>query len=258
MSRPVIQSLWIGDRLSTMERLCITSFLEHGHPFHLYVYDEVANVPTGAVIKDAIEILPRDMIFRYKEHDSVSGFANLFRYKLLVERGSFWVDTDQICLAPFPSEPEYVFSSQASRRPNRYSRPKPPLTNVGVLKAPAGSEIFGYCFDAASRLNTDDLKWGETGPNLMSEAVKRFEMNDFVAHYRDYCPVAWWQYQRLIQPNSLGARVDKIQIARHKPLGIHLWNEMWRREGLDKDAEYPRSSIYEKLKGRYPGADARL
>jgi len=31
--RPLIQSLWIGDRLSTMERLCITSFLEHGHPF---------------------------------------------------------------------------------------------------------------------------------------------------------------------------------------------------------------------------------
>ena len=114
--RPLIQSLWIGDRLSTMERLCITSFLEHGHPFHLYVYDEVANVPRGVILEDATEIMPRDKIFRYKEHDSVSGFSNLFRYKLLLERGSYWVDSDEICLAPFPSEPEYVFASEAVQR----------------------------------------------------------------------------------------------------------------------------------------------
>ena len=55
-----------------------------------------------------------------------------------------------------------------------------------------------------------------------------------------------------------GARVDKLQIARHKPLGIHLWNEMWRREGLDQDADYPRNSIYEKLNRRYVATDAGL
>ena len=255
MSRPLIQSLWIGDRLSTMERLCVTSFLEHGHPFHLYVYDEVANVPTGAVVKDAAEILPRDKIFRYKEHDSVAGFANLFRYKLLLERGSFWVDTDEICLAPFPSESEYVFSSQAVQRTKGDSLPKSQQANVGVLKAPAGSEIFGHCFDTASRRNSDDVTWGETGPILIAKAIEKFELNDFVAHYRDYCPIDWWQYQRLTQPNSHGALLDELQMARHKPYGIHLWNEMWRREGLDKDKEYPRTSIYEHLKRRYAETD---
>ena len=36
MTSDVIQSLWIGDRLSVMERLCIQSFLDQGHQFHLY------------------------------------------------------------------------------------------------------------------------------------------------------------------------------------------------------------------------------
>ena len=32
----MIQSMWIGSRLSVMERLSIQSYLEQGHPFHLY------------------------------------------------------------------------------------------------------------------------------------------------------------------------------------------------------------------------------
>ena len=31
----VVQGLWIGDRLSVMERLSIASFLRNGHQYHL-------------------------------------------------------------------------------------------------------------------------------------------------------------------------------------------------------------------------------
>jgi len=85
-TRPIIQSLWIGESLSNMEKLCISSFLKNGHPFHLYVYDEVKGVPEGTILKDASKILPPNMIFKYKDHDSYAAFANLFRYKLLLEK----------------------------------------------------------------------------------------------------------------------------------------------------------------------------
>ncbi len=55
---PIIQSLWIGSRLSTMEKLCIVSFIKQGHAFHLYTYGEVAEVPQGTIVKDANEIIP--------------------------------------------------------------------------------------------------------------------------------------------------------------------------------------------------------
>ena len=62
----VIQSLWIGSSLSAMEQLGIASHIAHGHEFHLYVYDAIQNVPRGATLKDAAEILPASRIFMYQ------------------------------------------------------------------------------------------------------------------------------------------------------------------------------------------------
>ena len=45
----LIQSLWIGPRLTAMEQLTIRSFLEQRHEFRLYVYDRVEGVPDGTV-----------------------------------------------------------------------------------------------------------------------------------------------------------------------------------------------------------------
>src|SRR5688500_2143966 len=75
----IIQGLWIGNTLSTMEKLSIASFLRHGHIYHLYSYNQLADVPTGAVVKDAREVLPESAIFQYRDRPSYAGFANFFR-----------------------------------------------------------------------------------------------------------------------------------------------------------------------------------
>jgi len=62
-----LQGLWIGPELSLMEQLSISSFLQNGHDYHLYVYDEVKNVPAGTVVRNANEILPAVRIFQYKD-----------------------------------------------------------------------------------------------------------------------------------------------------------------------------------------------
>ena len=43
---------------------------------------------------------------------SLAAFSNLFRYKLLLERGGWWVDTDVICLRPFRVRDELVIASE--------------------------------------------------------------------------------------------------------------------------------------------------
>jgi hypothetical protein len=53
-----------------MEQLSISSFLQNGHDYHLYVYDEVKNVPAGTVVRNANEILPAVRIFQYKDRPS--------------------------------------------------------------------------------------------------------------------------------------------------------------------------------------------
>ena len=104
-----IQGLWVGNELSVMEQLSIASFLRNGHEYHLYVYEDVKNIPPGTTIKDGNEILPASRIFQYKQQASYAGFSNFFRYKLVLERGGWWVDTDTICLKPFDFDAEYVF-----------------------------------------------------------------------------------------------------------------------------------------------------
>src|SRR5438552_1322014 len=157
----VVQSLWIGPKLSSMEKLCIQSFLKHGHPFHLYVYDHVEGVPEQAKVCDANEIVPSSRIFFYSKHNSCAGFANMFRYKLLLERGGWWVDTDVVCLRPFDFPEEYVFSSELSAGRE--------IVNCGAIKAPKGSEAMTHAWSICQAKQPNKLVWGETGPRLMKE-----------------------------------------------------------------------------------------
>ena len=146
MAGNLIQGLWIGPRLSVMERLSIASFLHHGHDYRLYTYGPVEGLPAGAVLEDARSILPESMIFQYREHASFAGFSNYFRYKLLLERGGWWVDTDTVCLRPFDFDEPYVFGSQPDERrprdphgvPAQGARRQPRLRPcLGVLPVPA-------------------------------------------------------------------------------------------------------------------------
>ena len=79
MDNNVIQGLWIGDKLSSLERLSLSSFIANGHDYHLYVYSDVKNVPEGVQIKDGNEILPGADIFSYNVgpgKGSYSAFSN--------------------------------------------------------------------------------------------------------------------------------------------------------------------------------------
>jgi hypothetical protein len=231
----VIQSLWIGPRLSAMERLAIASFLRHGHEFHLYTYGEVAGVPAGTVIRDGREILPEERIFYYREHHSVSGFSNFFRYKLLYERGGWWVDTDMVCLRPFVFETAHVFASEISKGV--------PTVNCGAIRAPRGSEAMGWAWEVCQSKDTSTLRWGETGPALTGAAVARFGLDGCVQPPDVFCPLPYYEWDRVLDaaPPELLAEAA----------AIHLWNEMWRRNGTDKDAAFDPGCLYERLKGTY-------
>src|SRR4029079_5596934 len=153
-----VQGLWIGPSLSAMEQLSLASFLANGHPYHLYVYEPVANVPPGVVIEDAEPIVPRSRAFQYTKHATWAGFANSFRYKLLLRRGGWWAYADLICLRPFDFEEDQVFSSELSVGRQR--------VNIGAIKVPAGSELMQFMWDQSQKKDPAKLVWGETGPTL--------------------------------------------------------------------------------------------
>jgi hypothetical protein len=225
-----IQSLWIGGELSPMEQLSIASFLHHGHTFDLYAYDEVTNVPQGTTLRDANEILPRERIFRYREHDTVSGFSNYFRYRMLLEKGGWWVDTDVVCLRPFDFESDHVFASE----PTRDGRTPASC----VIRAPRGSAAMQLAWERCDARDTSSIGWGETGPRLVKEIIRDCALEDFVQPPEVFCPVPFFAWRTIV--DGAPPRFNGTTRA------VHLWNDMWRRAGTSKNV-VPPGTLYAEL-----------
>lgn len=223
--------MWIGDQLSTMEQLCINSFLQNGHEFHLYIYDDVQNIPQGAIIKDANKILSSDKIF-LDDCNGVASFADWFRYKLLYEHGGWWVDMDAVCLKYFDVKDDYCFATEGVDC----------ITN-GFIKSPAKSEYLEDMLNYIEQNLNRTVIRGEFGPRLLGCILSQYESQDYIQSSDLFCPIYWENVNQLIDPSTV--------VFSHKTLAVHLWNEMWRREGINKDAVYHHDSIYETLKRKY-------
>ena len=241
----VLQSLWIGSRLSVMEQLSIRSFLQNGYRFHLFTYQEVENIPEGTVVLHGEEILPPEEIFCYQRgygKGSYAAFSNMFRYKLLFDRGGWWTDLDSVCLRPLDGEEQHVMGHQ--RMPDGRRE-----VASGLMKVPQGSPLMAHCLDVCRKADRAKLMWGHLGPALVTAAIAAMDVPVRILDPDAFYPIDYWDLWPLVTDVSLPS----------DGYAVHLWNSGWRRKRLDPDAVYPPQCLYEQLKRRYatpspPGA----
>jgi len=236
----IIQSLWIGDRLSNLQRMCINSFLYHDHEFHLYTYKDFNNLPKKVVLKDANEILPESTVFTYEKGSgkgSPSCFANLFRYKLLYEKGGWWVDLDMVCLKRFDFDSALVFGKESRKY----------VCNA-VLHAPEHSEFMHDLYDRASKFD-GSAKWGTTGPKLLTSLIREYGFEEAAKPVDYFYPVSYKKVESLLKPRRLKWLPKKTSY------GIHLSNavlcSVLENRDLCSDSLFPDSSILGILQRRY-------
>lgn len=237
----IINSLWIGRPLGLIEQLSIASFLQNGCEYHLYCYEKIAGVPDGVIVRDAAEILPASKIFYYqgnagKGKGSVAAFANLFRYKLLFERGGWWMDTDMVCLRPMAIAEPIVFAGQ--QLPDKIQ-----VTNT-VIKLPPAHPVAQQCYEMAAREDPAKMVWGQTGPLLIDRVVQEKGLQQFIKPPAVFCPVNFWEWESLISPRPLA------QLVTNETCAIHLWHELWRQAGVELDpvtGEIRSTRFFQKL-----------
>lgn len=258
---PIIKTLWIGDALSELEQLALRSFLACGHEVQLFTYGPVKGVPDGVVLREAAAILPEASIFRYKHSNSVAGFANWFRYKMLFEEGGIWVDTDVICLKRFDFSAELVFGREEYQKFNNAvlgGEKGHPLFQLMMNQAASPNDFlpFDNGRDKRRKLkrrylqgnHRGNLKWGEVGPLGLTRAIHYMKLEKFGLPYTAFYPV---------YPKCWDAIFDNTYPSPEKyfpeSYAIHLWNEMFRsRASFDKNGQFPADSLIEALKRRYP------
>lgn len=226
----VVNALWIGPRLSLLETLTVSSFIDKGHNFRLWLYGPIENeLHPDVQIMDANEIIPENKIFRYKNSNqfghgkgSVSGFSDIFRYKLLYDHGGWWVDMDVTCLKSLDVESEYYF------------RPHHELTLVGnVMKCPKGSDLMLKCFtEASEQVDENNTDWHKPIDILVNN-VKHFGLNKFITE--GFSIVDRWDLIRQFLYSS--KEPDQAWCF------MHWMNEEWRSRGLDK-YDFMINSLY--------------
>lgn len=263
MSAPIMQSLWIGDALSNLERLCVQSFLANGHAFHLYAYADIDGVPAGATLKDAGDILPASAIYRHRR-GSLALFADWFRWELLHRHGDWWVDMDVVCLKRFDFADAVVFGIGGGYCMNHTM--KFPAHHAFcahmAMRCAKPNRIFA---EDSLRVCTRKIKrrlqgrgkahiaWGESGgPAGFTAAAKRFDLlragqptEVFAPEYADRgCAGAW--HEILLRPS------DRDPCAQFPAsYSLHIGNENLRRAGFDKNAAYPPGSPLDRLQSKY-------
>lgn len=260
MNTPVIQSLWIGDALSNLEKLCVQSFLDHGHEFHLYAYSRLDGVPDGALLKDARDILPASAVYRHRR-GSFALFADWFRWKLLHRHGDWWADMDVVCLKHFDFADAVVFGigdgycrNHTMKFPARHE-----FCAHMAMRCAKPNKIFAedsprVCVRKIKRrlkgLGKEHIAWGESGgPAGFTAAAKRYNLmrtakpaEVFAPEYVEHGNSRTW-HERLLHPSD-----RDIQALLPDSYSLHIGNENLRRAGFDKNAAYPPGSLLEKLK----------
>jgi hypothetical protein len=235
--------MWIGGRLSNLEQLAIRSHLQNGYEYRLYTYGPVENVPEGTTVLDGEKILPKTKVFAYHTElgkGSFSAFSNLFRYKLIYEQGGWWVDTDYVCLRPYVDRPAVVGYERMEEIVDGEH-----LTHIAscIFRFDAKHPVMKNCYKEAAAKNPFKIVWGEIGPALLQKHYNAWESPDKLppAHPNCFCPIDWFNIDDLIWENGIDWKWPRSN-------GIHFWNEMWRRKGYNKDGQYPKDCLYERLK----------
>jgi len=249
-SNLIVQGFWTGP-LTTMERLSMASFIANGHCYALYCYDVPAGVPAGVEVRDAREILPESEAATFR---CPQQFSDWFRIKLLLDKGGWHSDLDNICLRPLDFPAPYVF----------YSDHDDSTISLALAKAPAASPLLQHCHDYISSLTADErsrLPWQAIGSDFICGAIEYFKMTEFVQPGYIFDPVQHEHIRSLVDPAA------EFDLSR--AYSLHLFHAAWndgpqdstgegfdlgRRlwgQRLDTNAQYDLNCLYEKLKAKF-------
>lgn len=232
----IINGLWVGNTLSPLELITIHSFIANGHAFRLWVYEPIKTVlPKEVVIADANEIIPANQVFRYKHNNqfghgknSLAGFSDLFRYKLLYQEGGWWVDMDVTCLKPFDFTADYVFRNHHK------------LPVVGnVMKCPQGSPLMLQCYEEARvQVNAENRDW-MLPIKILNNNILKLGLEKYVIELSN--KDSWYDIRNFFRRN--------VALPNHW-YALHWNNEELGRNTVDK-SYHVANTLYGDLLERY-------
>ncbi|HSV01067.1 MAG TPA: hypothetical protein VLI91_13265 [Roseiarcus sp.] len=210
-------SFWHG-RLNPFAYACLSSFPQAGLSLDVFTYDPDLELPRGVRRADARMICPDESFTRRfiaNGKPSLAHFADMFRYRMMLQTGLCWIDTDMLCLTrPAFEAGGFVFCRQADAVGAS-------LVNNAVLGLPSTSPALAELIAASDAAIDVDQKWGAIGPFLLTPVLAKHNLTRHALDSRVCYPIEPEQFWKLFLP---GYR-EWAENATHGASFVHLWSE---------------------------------
>ena len=231
---------WEG-ALTEYEVASINSFVRNDFSVNLWSYSKnsFSEISTEVKIRDASEILPIDLLKKLTQNlqkANYSSFSNLFRYKLLDVYGGWWFDTDCFC-----QKNVVEFEKIITNRDYVLGLERENYVGSAVMYF-ADTKLLNQIEDKAYELikeNNYRLKWGQIGPDLITDVVISKKLIDNILDPTYFFPVPPNKIGKLFTPNL--EKIEENTIS--NSFVCHTWNEMFRKYNINKTIYPPKNSF---------------
>jgi mannosyltransferase OCH1-like enzyme len=231
---------WAYGNFSRLELMCANSFINNNYNLHIWTYGDLPNAPKGAVIRDAREIISENLVFLNKV-GSYASFSDFFRYTVLAKFGGLYSDTDVVALKNSSELPGKKFlvterDPQGGLKVNN---------NIIFNPVPMAGNVIDLAQGYSERFPKNDITWGEIGPSLLTLIVQAYPNHGFDIYPPEFANhINYWECPKFLLENNAGILPAQSHF-------IHLYNEMWRRSGVDKNKKYNPDGLYEFMVEKY-------
>jgi hypothetical protein len=240
--------MWIG-KMTNIELNCISSFLKLNPNINvnLWLYNLDYDLPlyfSNLKKKDANEIYDKNIIFKHGQYDSLTSFADMFRYKLLYIYGGIWLDFDLYFYNSFPTIDILrengcypLIGISHNKQSGLYKRTTPYFAWSGIIVINKGEQrlkiMSDKLFTNIERLKSNKLKV-TYGQQLLEIYFKNEWLDSKTYEFRlKFCPIPSWHITRFLKGTSVFPilyGVPEISLEKSEIYCIHLWNELRRHK----------------------------
>ncbi len=218
-------SFWHGT-LNPFAYGCLASFPVAGASLRVFSYDPRLDLPPGVRLEDARAICADESLTRRfiaNGKPSIATFADMFRYRMIRDKGYCWVDADILCLTkPAFDGDDVIFCRQADAVGTS-------LINNAVLRLPPSHPALAELVATGEAAIDVDQRWGALGPFLLTPVLERYGLYDRALASHVCYPIEPEQFWKLFLP---AYRDWALEAARGATF-VHLWSEAIVWSGYD-------------------------
>ncbi len=231
-ARPTLSTFWIGPRLPDFQRLCLQSWLAHGHPVNFFSYEPVENVPAGVRLRDAGDVMDRARLDAPDLRIPLVIKSDIWRWAMFQKSEGIWVDSDVALVRPIP-RPRRLLIGREHRGPPCiavmwWPPDHPAVAHVLSVFDRAGLGIWAYAKPRWRRLvkrlsgkpaTFRDYPWNHWGRHAVEYFLLRYGLSSEVLGYKSfYWPVVYDDY--LFQAKPFQHILDDPEV-----LGLHCFRK---------------------------------